>query len=115
LNNELLNTLTEWHRVLIPGGKLCISVPDLKVLCWLYIHPNLMMIERIHIMGIIFGGNTNQFDVHKVGFDFETLGYFLQEVGFQDYEAVSEFGLFQDCSTIRVLDTLISLNVVASK
>ncbi len=35
LNNEVLNTLKEWHRVLIPGGQLYVSVPDLQVVCWL--------------------------------------------------------------------------------
>jgi predicted SAM-dependent methyltransferase len=115
LNNELINTLTEWYRVLQPGGKLLISVPDLKTLCWLYLNPALMPLERHHLMRIMFGGQVNQYDVHKVGFDFDVLGLYIAEVGFQDYEAVSEFGLFQDCSSLRLLDTLISLNVIATK
>jgi predicted SAM-dependent methyltransferase len=115
LNNELITTLKEWHRVLKPGGQLLISVPDLKTLCWLYLNPNLMAIERHQLMRIIFGGQTNSYDVHKVGFDFETLSLYLEEVGFEEYEQVSEFNLFNDCSSLRILDTLISLNVIAKK
>ncbi len=115
LDNELINTLIEWRRVLKPGGKLYISVPDLKTLCWLYLHPNLMPVERHHIMRIMFGGQVNEYDVHKVGFDFEILALYLEQVGFTQYESVSEFGLFNDCSGMRLLDTLISLNVIAIK
>ena len=115
LNNELINTLKEWYRVLQPEGKLLISVPDLKTLCWLYLHPQLEPLERYQLMRIMFGGQINQYDVHKVGFDFETLALYLQEVGFQKYWQVTEFNLFNDCSSMRLLDTLISLNVVAQK
>lgn len=115
LNQELILVLKEWHRVLKPGGELMISVPDLKTLCWLYLNPNMLPLERHHLMRIIFGGQTNEYDVHKVGFDFETLGLYIQETGFSDYWAVSEFGIFNDCSSMRILDTLISLNVIAQK
>lgn len=115
LNNELINTLKEWYRVLQPEGKLLISVPDLKTLCWLYLHPQLEALERYQLMRIMFGGQVNQYDVHKVGFDFETLALYLQEAGFQKYWQVTEFNLFSDCSSMRLLDTLISLNVVAQK
>lgn len=115
LNNELINTLIEWHRVLKPGGKLLISVPDLKTLCWLYLNPNLVALERHQLMRIMFGGQTNIYDVHKVGFDFEVLALYLEEAGFKEYEQVSEFKLFNDCSSLRLIDTLISLNVIAKK
>lgn len=115
IDNELMTALREWHRVLKPGGKLLISVPDLKTLCWLYLNPNMMPMERYHLMRVIFGGQTNIYDVHKVGFDFEILAMYLEEVGFGEYEQVSEFSIFNDCSSLRVLDTLISLNVVATK
>lgn len=115
LHNELWQTLSEWHRVLKPGGKLYISVPDLQTLCWLYLNPNLLPIERIHLMSIFYGGHTNEFDVHRVGFDFDTLAMFLEEVGFEEYERLTEFSLFDDCSSMRILDTLISLNVAATK
>ncbi|MDY6940332.1 MAG: methyltransferase domain-containing protein [Cyanobacteriota bacterium] len=115
LNNELIQTLTEWHRVLKPGGKLYISVPDLQVLCWLYLNPNLTPLERHYLMRIIFGAHSNEYDVHKVGFDFGILAMYLEEAGFEEYEPVSEFGLFNDCSSMRLMDTLISLNVIATK
>ncbi|MDJ0733968.1 MAG: methyltransferase domain-containing protein [Nostocaceae cyanobacterium] len=115
IDNELINTLKEWYRVLKPGGKLFISVPDLKKLCWLYLHPEMTVVDRLHLMRIIFGGQTNIYDVHKVGFDFEILAVCLEEVGFQQYQQVHEFNLFKDCSSIRMLDTLISLNVIAEK
>jgi len=115
LNNELINTLKEWHRVLVPSGTLYISVPDLKILCWLYLNPNLIPLERHQLMQIIFGGQTNEFDIHKVGFDFDILCMYLAEVGFEKCKRVSEFNLFNDCSKIRILDTLISLNVIVTK
>lgn len=115
LENKLIHTLSEWHRVLQSGGQLLISVPDLKTLCWLFLNPNLTVDERHHIMRIIFGGQTNHYDVHYVGFDYEILGSYLQQVGFSTIEQVSEFNLFSDCSSIRILDTLISLNVVVTK
>ncbi|WP_448381696.1 class I SAM-dependent methyltransferase [Gloeomargarita sp.] len=115
LNNELLRVLIEWRRVLKPGGKLLLSVPDLRILCWLYGHPNLLPEERMHLMRIIFGGQTNEYDVHKAGSDFDILAMYLEQAGFSSYEQVSEFNLFPDCSSMRILDTLISLNVVATR
>lgn len=116
LNDELLNTLIEWRRVLIPSGKLLISVPDLKTLCWLYLHPNLVPDERHYVMRMIFGGQVNAYDVHYVGLDFDTLGMYLQQAGFENYYRVTEFGLFEeDCSTLQFCDTFISLNVIATR
>lgn len=97
------------------GGKLMISVPDLKTLCWLYLHPNSHPLERHHIMRMMFGGQMDVYDVHKVGLDEEILGMYLEMAGFENYERVTEFDLFQDCSLIRLADTYISLNVIALK
>jgi FkbM family methyltransferase len=115
INNELTNTLREWYRVLKVGGKLLISVPDLKTLCQLYSQPNLTPDLRFHLMRIIFGGQTNIYDIHKVGFDIDILGMYLKSVGFKQWEQVSEFGLFNDCSQIKILNRFISLNVIATK
>ena len=115
LHNELVFTLAEWHRVLKQDGRLMISVPDLRTLCWLYSRPDLDATTRLYLMRIIFGGQTNQYDVHKVGFDFDILCMYFSEVGFEKVARVSEFNLFNDCSGLHVLGHPISLNVIASK
>lgn len=115
LNNELLDTLKEWHRVLQPQGQLYISVPDMQVLCWLYLHPNMDVTEKFEIMKIMFGAQINEYDIHKSGLDFEILALYLQEAGFQELMTVSEFGIFDDSSSYRIADILISLNVIATK
>ncbi|MGB3203568.1 MAG: methyltransferase domain-containing protein [Crinalium sp.] len=115
LDNEIINTLKEWHRVLQPGGHLFISVPNLKTICSLYLTPNLPPSDRFDLMRVLFGGQVNIYDVHKVGFDVDILARFLKEVGFTQYLEVEEFDLFNDCSSLRFLDTLISLNIVAEK
>lgn len=115
LNYELPFVLAEWHRVLVPGGKLLISVPDLYTLCWLYCRPNLAPGDRFAIMRMMFGGQTNEYDVHKVGFDRDILGTYLTEAGFKKIEIVDEFNIFPDCSSLQFLGQLISLNMIATK
>jgi len=115
LKGEVANTLAEWYRVLKPGGKLMVSVPDLQTLCWLYLQPQVSFKERLRIMWMLYGGQSNEFDVHKVGFDFEILRAYLSDAGFTNYYRVKSFNLFRDCSQIRVGSTFISLNVVAFK
>lgn len=113
--NEMVFTLAEWHRVLKKGGELLISVPDLQALCWLYSGPHIDTLSRIDLMRIIFGGQSNQYDVHKAGFDFGILSLYLAEVGFESCHRVSEFNLFHDNSSYYILNTPISLNVIATK
>jgi predicted SAM-dependent methyltransferase len=115
IDDELINTLKEWYRVLKTGGKLMVSVPDLQKLCWLYLHPDAHPLERHHIMRMMFGGQTDIYDIHKVGLDEDTLAMYLQAAGFDNYERITEFNLFQDCSLIKLADTYISLNVITHK
>jgi predicted SAM-dependent methyltransferase len=112
---ELPRALKEAWRVLVPGGILRISVPDLHVLCWLFLSPELDPKERFHVMRVMFGGQMDAYDYHKVGLTWEFLLQFLQEAGFTSARRVSEFGLFDDCSTIRIRGHLISLNLEATK
>lgn len=116
LNQELSFTLLEWFRVLKKGGQLMISVPDLRRLCWLYSRPEITIQERIQIMRMIFGGQANQYDIHRVGLDFDILCYFLSEAGFTECHRVAGFNIFKDdSSTIEVFGNLISLNVIVVK
>ena len=114
--DALLKTLKEWHRVLKPGGKLHISVPDMDILCQLFLkHEELNLKQRYHIMRMMFGGQMDPYDYHYVGLNFAFLAAFLKEAKFQSYERVQEFDIFDDTSKLRFLDIPISLNVIAFK
>ena len=114
-NGELQQTLSEFHRVLKPGGRLRVAVPDLELLCKLFVHPNLDFPGRFYIMRAMFGGRLDEYDVHHTGFSFEILGNFLNDAGFRNIRRVQEFGLFDDTSKQRFSGVLISLNVEAFK
>jgi predicted SAM-dependent methyltransferase len=114
-DGELGTTLKGIHRVLKPGGRLRASVPDLDILCRLFVHPSLDEAGRFHIMRMMFGGRLTAFDVHYAGLNFEILGHFLREAGFRDIRRLAAFGLFNDTSTVKFGDMPISLNIVARK
>lgn len=113
--NELPLALRGFHRVLAPGGRLRVSVPDFERLCRIYLLPKLDFKARFHVMRMIFGGQTDPYDFHKVGLTGEVLGTYLRDAGFVDLQRVSEFGEFDDASSLKLGPTLISLNVVARK
>jgi predicted SAM-dependent methyltransferase len=114
-NGELQKTLKGIHRVLKSGGRLRVSVPDLELLCQLFLNPSIDTAGRIHVMRMMFGGRTTDYDVHYVGLSFEFLGTFLYEAGFRDIRRVWDFGLFKDTSTFVFHNVQISLNVEARK
>jgi predicted SAM-dependent methyltransferase len=116
--NELLATLKEWNRVLEPGGKLYISVPDMDTLAKLFIEKDkLSADERFSVMRMIFGGHVDKYDYHVVGLNDEFLAGFLIAAGFENIGIVKEggFGLFEDTSSMCFKGVFISLNMIAEK
>lgn len=113
--HELPKALSEFYRILTPGGIARISVPDMDILCQIVIHPQLKVEERIFIMSHLFGGQTDQYDFHKVGLNFELLSHFLVNAGFKGIARVDDFHLFNDCSSLRRFGHPISVNVEARK
>jgi predicted SAM-dependent methyltransferase len=114
--DQLLETLKEWRRVLIPNGTLCVSVPDLDVLARLFIDRNLLSVQdRFLVMRMIFGGHIDKHDYHLVGLNEEFLSNYLHAAGFTGIRRVAGFGLFQDTSCLALKDVPISLNMTATK
>jgi predicted SAM-dependent methyltransferase len=115
-DGELQATLKGFHRVLEPGGRLRISVPDMDTLCRLFTHPNVKVDGKFQIMRMLFGGRQDAWDVHLSGLNFDFLGNFLTQAGFRDIKRVPEFHEFvDDGANFRFLGVLISCNIEALK
>jgi predicted SAM-dependent methyltransferase len=114
--SELLPVLKEWYRVLKPGGKLHVSVPDLDVLAQLLtLKGQLTFQERFLIMRMIFGGHIDKNDYHYVGLNRDFLNAFLSETGFINIRKVDYLGFFEDTSCMLFRGVPISLNMVCEK
>jgi predicted SAM-dependent methyltransferase len=113
---ELKNALIDWRRVLVPGGRLYISVPDMDVLARLFLDRERLGFEdRFEVMRMIFGGHIDRYDYHVVGLNEELLSFFLGRSGFVKIRRVPELGLFDDMSTFVFNGVSISLNMLAEK
>jgi predicted SAM-dependent methyltransferase len=113
---ELALTLKEWYRIMEPGGKIYISVPDLDVLAELILlKDKLTPDERFFVMRMMFGGHEDKYDYHVVGLNDVFLGSFLRKAGFVNLLKVNEFGIFDDTSNMKFKNVTISLNVSAEK
>jgi predicted SAM-dependent methyltransferase len=122
-NNELVNALKEWNRVLCPGGKIYISVPDLDVLSSLIVKRSFIFFwkkklsvnERFHVMRMMFGGHIDEADYHMAGLNEDFLCQYLMAANFTDIRKVGYFNLFSDTSSLRFKGKKISLNLTAKK
>lgn len=112
---ELPGALLGIYRILKPGGVFRMSVPDLEILCRIFLNAGLEPNDRFKIMSIMFGGQTDAHDFHKVGLTWEFAQFFLGQAGFERITRLREFGIFADASGMRIGDVLISLNVEARK
>ena len=113
--HELPLALREFERVLVAGGTLRMSVPDLTVLCAIFGDPALTTKERAMVMQFMFGGQMDAADFHRVGLYEELATTLLQQAGFTGIERVDTFGVFNDASSQKFRGRLISLNLAARK
>lgn len=115
-DGELQAALKGFYRVLEPGGRLRVSVPDMDTLCRLFVHPNVKVDGKFQIMRMLFGGRQDAWDVHLSGLNFDFLGNFLTQAGFTRIRRVPEFHEFvDDGANFRFLGVPISCNIEAFK
>ncbi len=113
---EVAGVLTEWLRVLKPGGQLMIGVPNWDVLARMVIAKDqLSFDERFYVMRAILGGHTDAHDYHYSGYTFDLLEGFLKANGYAHIRQVERFGLFPDTTEQSIRGVNISLNVIADK
>jgi predicted SAM-dependent methyltransferase len=76
-----MQALTEWRRVLVPGGVLRLAVPDFAAAARLYVEGGLPRgIEDVR--GLVSGGQRDAYDFHGMIFDEADLTRALIEAGF---------------------------------
>lgn len=107
--------LKEWHRVLEPGGKLYIAVPDFERAVELY---GVMGLND-WIVRLLWGDQEYKTAFHYAAYDEARLSKFLADAGFVDSFRVEEFpiGDPEDCSNLRSTydGQSVSLNLIATK
>lgn len=113
--SKALDTLKGINRVLKHGGKCYISVPDMDILAHMFINPQASPQEKFHVMRMMFGGQTDEFDFHFFGWNQLFLKDFLGQAGFSTAERVASFGIFEDTSNFNPYGFPISLNMIAVK
>jgi len=118
-------SLAEWYRVLKPGGKLYICVPDQEVLFRVYLdnlplyhtRDGKCLVDRACYL--TYGGQVNRHDFHFYGYSFTTLRHLLQSVGYKNVQRFDrsklDLALPKDISVAQVDSFPISLNIEASK
>lgn len=106
LFGELLPLLSELNRVLMPGGEVWLSCPDMQKICRLYVdgRANVLIEDRLtrdyystngappqQIVNDLF----HQRGEHKNLFDFDMLKWALESVGFTHVSQVNEAMLLE--------------------
>ena len=112
---NIKKTLKGIFRVLKNGGKFYVSVPDLDILCRIFIEKTATPKVKFHIMRMMFGGQIDEFDYHYFGWNYQFLNSYLLDAGFKTNERVKTFDIFNDTSSFAPYGSLISLNVIAHK
>lgn len=108
-------TLREISRILSNPGEFYISVPDLEVLCRLFLRTGMSVEQRFQIMRMMFGGQSDDYDFHHIGLFYDLLIEYFKEAGFSGAKRVKSFDIFDDYSNYSMFGFQISLNLIVYK
>jgi predicted SAM-dependent methyltransferase len=81
--HEVQAVLKGWYRVMKTGGVLRIAVPNFSAVVEMYAQEGLKD-GYSGLVGLVCGGQRNQYDFHKIIFDESFLKYLLEKIGFHD-------------------------------
>ena len=84
--HKILALFLEWNRVIKLDGKLRVAVPDFEKVVKIY-NKNHNLSE---LLGLINGGQRDDYDIHFVNFDFDTLKELLESCGFTNVERYNQ-------------------------
>lgn len=85
-HTEAVEVLSTWLRVLQPGGTIRISVPDIDKIVKIYVKnwDHFQKDGHSPWVGLLYGGQTDQYDFHKTGWNFCWLSHIMRNIGFVD-------------------------------
>lgn len=78
---EVPTVMAEWCRLVAPGGRIRIEVPDFLAACRQVLETDTLEMDRA-IQQIIFGGQVNRFDYHYTGLTPRMLSDNLERLDF---------------------------------
>lgn len=83
--SRTIKVLSDWKRVLKPGGKLILRVPNFEALANQYISKK---ISSVDLIGYICGGGEYDQCYHMALFDVPIMGACLRNAGFSNFKFV---------------------------
>lgn len=122
--HDFQDALTEWFRVLKPGGVLRLAVPDYAACAQLFVDGKLDNGVK-DILGLMMGGQKDKYDYHCMIFDEKFLTEILMEIGFSktrhwdwretEHSHIDDFSQAYLPHMDKDKGTLVSLNLEAVK
>jgi len=120
-HDEVPWILRRWREVLQDGGEIRISVPDIDRIVKVYLNnwKHFQTPGNSPWIGLLYGGQGTQYDVHKTGFNFCWLKYLMEKEGYKDVQEYPHsphwLGIVDASLASAPFGVFLSLNVRAIK